>query len=165
MLSSLASALILAVAFAGPSESIEAVSDLRLRDQYGQQDSLAEHRGNVVVVMVVTAKRLRNIKPWERHLRERVEGVHYLRVADVPADSKADHDSVAARLRERVPEGVPVLIDIERVWAKELELDTARPSVLIIDRDGRLTSSSGGLFAPELLEPVVDQLEQLLEEP
>jgi hypothetical protein len=157
------SSLIMAVVVAVPQDSVGAVSHVLLGDQHGLQDSLAEHRGNVVVVMVVTAKRLRNIKPWERHLRERVDGVHYLRIADVPADSRATHDTVAAKIRERVPEGVSVLIDMERVWATELQLDTERPNLLIIDRDGSLIGSFRGLFTPELLEPVVDQIDDLLE--
>jgi hypothetical protein len=148
-----------------PQDVVEAVAGLQFRDQYGGEDSLAEHRGHVVVVMAVTAKRLRNIKPWERHLRERVDGVHFLRVTDVPAGSKATRSSVAARLRERVPEGVSVLIDMDRVWATELELDTGRPNLLIVDRDGRLIATFRGLFRPELLEPVVDVLQQALEEP
>ena len=165
MLSFLVYTLILAAAVAVPQDAVDAIGSLRLPDQHGVQDSLAEHRGHVVVVMTVTAKRLRNIKPWERHLRERVDGIHFLRVADVPADSKATHTSVAAKIRERVPEGVSVLIDVDRAWATELDLDTERPNLLIIDRDGRLIASFRGLFAPELLEPVVDQLEELLETP
>lgn len=144
-------------------DPVGTVSHVLLRDQHGFQDRPAEHRGHVVVVTVVTAKRLRNIKPWERHLRERFDDIHYLRIADVPGDSKASYDAVAAKIRERVPEGVSVLIDMDRVWATELQLDTERPNLLIIDRDGRLVATSGGLFSPELLEPVVDQLEVLLE--
>jgi len=163
LLFSSVSALIMAAALAVSQGSVDTVSGLLLRDQHGQQDSLAEHRGHVVVVTVVTARRLRNIKPWERNLRERFDGIHYLRIADVPADSRADHDAVAARIRERVPEGVSVLIDMDRVWATELQLDTERPNLLIIDRDGRLVATSGGLFSPELLQPLADQLEDLLE--
>jgi hypothetical protein len=165
LFSSLVSALTMAAVVVGPQNSVDAISGLRLRDQYGLQDSLAEHRGHVVVVLAVTAKRLRNVKPWERHLRERVDGIHFLRVADVPADSKATYDSVAAKIRERAPEGVSVLIDVDRLWATELELDTGRPNLLIIDRDGQLIASYRGLFEPELLEPVVGQLLRLLETP
>ena len=133
--------LILAAADVASQDSLDAVINLRLPDQYGQPDSLAEHRGHVVVVFAVTAKRLRNIKPWERHLRERIDGVQFLRITDVPADSKASYSDVAAKIRERVPEGVSVLIDMDRGWALALELDTGRPNLLIVDHDGVLIAT------------------------
>lgn len=160
--------LCMLVASPVPVESpatIEALASLVLQDQYGDVHSLADHRGQVVVAMVVTAKRLRNIKPWERSLRELIDGVAYLRIADIPDDSPASYASVAAKLGERVPDGVPVLIDMERVWATRLGLDTSRPNILIFDRAGRLVSTSQGLCTPELLAPVVHQLESTAEAP
>lgn len=165
MLSVCCSMLIAGAVVAGLPSSVDAVSERQIPDQYDQPHSLAELRGQVVVAMVVTAKRLRNIKPWERELRERFDGIAFLRVADVPDDSRATYASVAARLAERVPEGVSVLIDMDRVWATELDLDTGRPNLLIVDRNGQLVTTFRGLCAPELLIPVVDRLEELLEGP
>lgn len=141
------------------SAAVDGISGLRLQDQYGEHHSLAEHNGHVTVVMVVTVKRLRNIKPWERSLREQFDDIRYLRIADVPEDSRATYASVAAKLGERVPEGVPVAIDMERAWANQLGLDTDRPNLLIFDRDGRLVTTFRGLCTPELLAPVVHRLE------
>lgn len=156
-------ALLVAGAASGDSASaLDAVSGVQLRDQYGQQGSLAEHRGHVVVVMVVTTKRLRNIKPWEKELRGRFEGIHYLRVADVPEGSRATYDRVAAKLVERVPDDVPVLIDVDGVWATELQLDTSRPNLLIVDADGHLVTTYRGRCTPELVAPVVETLEAVL---
>jgi hypothetical protein len=163
LLTLLLSTLITGAAVAGSQSSVDAVSELQLRDQYGHEDSLAEHRGEVVVVMVVTVKRLRNIRPCERQLREQFEEIHVLRIADVPEDSPATHESVTAKLGEHVPEGVSVLIDLDRIWATELGLDTGRPNLLVIDRDGRLITTFRGLCKPELFAPVVEQLEKLLE--
>lgn len=163
MLTLMLSTLIAGAAVAGAQSSIDVVTGLELRDQYGERDSLARHRGDVVVVMVVNAKRLRNIRPCEQQLRERFEDIHFLRIADVPEDSPATHESVAARLSQHVPEGVSVSIDLDRVWATELGLDTGRPNLLIIDRDGRLVDTFRGLCKPELVAPVVERLEELLE--
>ena len=108
---------------------VPAVSDQELLDQYGRADSLAAHREHIVVGMVVTARRLRNLKGWEKQLRERYDDIHFVRIADVPAEPPVTYDQVAQKLVKRVPEEVPILIDIERRWALELELDTARPMI------------------------------------
>jgi hypothetical protein len=157
--------LIAGVANASGGGDLELLSGLQLPDQYGELHSLEEHRGQVVVVMVVAAKRLRNVKPWERRLRERFEDLHTVRIADVPPDSSATRDSMAAKLIERVPEGVSVLIDMDRRWAAGLGLDTGRPNLLIFDSDLQLVAAFRGLCTPELEAPVLHQLEQLLERP
>jgi hypothetical protein len=162
LLTLLLSTLFTGAAVAGSQSPIDAVSRLQLRDQYGHEDSLAAHRGEVVVVVVVTVKRLRNIRPCEQQLRERFEEIRVLRIADVPDDSPATHESVAAKLGEHVPEGVSVLIDLDRNWATELGLDTGRPNLLVIDRDGRLISTFRGLCKPEPFAPLVNELEDLL---
>jgi hypothetical protein len=138
------------------------VVDLPLKDQYGVEDSLAAHRGQVTVVIVVTAKRLRNIRPWEEALRERFDTITFLRITDVPEDSSATFDQVAAKLEERVPEGVSVLIDMDRVWADALALDTGRPNVLIFDADGHLVTSQRGKYSPELVSEIISALETLV---
>lgn len=140
------------------SADLSEFSQLKLRDQYGVEDSLAAHRGQVVVVMVVTAKRLRNIRPWERDLREHFENIEYLRIADVPSDSPATYESVARKLLERVPDGVSVLIDLDRRWATTLGLDTSRPNILVIDVEGELVSAHRGLHSPELAARVIEEV-------
>ena len=143
------------------SIAVNELSELRLRDQYGDEDSLAAYRGQVVVVMVVTARRLRNIKPWEADLREQMEGVQYLRIADVPEGSPADSDQVAEKLRERVPDEVPVLIDMERRWATTLVLDTDRPNLLLVDARGRLVATFRGRYTPQLAADVIEALKKI----
>jgi Tfp pilus assembly protein PilN len=138
------------------------LSHAKLRDQYGQEECLADHRGTVVVVMVVTAKRLRNIRPWEEELRQHFEEVDYLRITDVPEDSPASHEQIAEKLTERVPDGVSVLIDLDRLWATTLELDTERPNLLLIDADGRLIEGFRGKHSPELAREVVEALQVIV---
>ena len=147
----------------GAARDVGPLAELRLRDQRGQEDSLGSHRGRVVLVTVVHAKRLRKLKGWEAALRERLDGVDYIRIADVPADPPVTHDQVAEKLRERVPEDVSVLIDLERKWALSLELDTDQPNLLIFDREGRLVSSYRGGRNRFLEAYVSKDLEELLE--
>jgi hypothetical protein len=140
---------------------VPAVAELELTDQYGRADSLSAHREQVTVVFVVTARRLRNIKAWESGLRERFEdAVELVRIADVPdSDPPPTHDRVAAKLRKRVPPEVPILIDIERHFARGMELDTDRPNLLIFDARGRFAAGFHGRHDPELFEQVCDAIE------
>jgi len=98
---------------------------LRGNPLVGREDSLRAHRGQVVLVTVVHATGLRKLKSWETALRERLEGVHYIRIADVPADPPLTHDEVAEKLRQRVPEEVSILIDLEGEWRKAFGLAAA----------------------------------------
>jgi len=141
------------------------VAELVLPDQRGDRDSLSAHRGKVVVVMVVTAQRLRNLKGWERDLRERFEELEFLRVADVPEDPPVTYRDVADKLAARVPEEVAVLIDIDRRWSSALDLDTGRPNILLIDRQGHLIARFRGRPEPELVEEVSLRIEELLRGP
>jgi hypothetical protein len=161
-------ALLLTVLALGPIASdagagLAELSALTLVDQHGVEHELARHRGRVLVVMVVTAKRLRNIRPWERDLREHFEDeIDYLRITDVPQDSPATHERIAAKLVDRVPDGVSVLIDVERRWATVLDLDTSRPNILVIDGDGQLVSAQRGRHSPELAAVVIEKLKETL---
>jgi hypothetical protein len=164
MLALLLAVVTLAAPAAGGAP-IDAVSTIELPGLDGETDSLAAHRGRVVLVLVVTAKRLRTIRPWEEDLRQRFEGLEVLRVTDVPADSKASLDRVAGKLRERVPDGVSVLLDLERRWATALGLDTGTPNLLVIGRDGALLDAFAGRHDPELADRVAASLARRLESP
>jgi hypothetical protein len=157
--------LALTLSAAPPPEArdIGPLAGLRLRDQFGREDSLAAHRDHVVLVSVVHAKRLRKLKSWEKALRRRLERVHYIRIADVPSDPPVTHEEVAEKLRERVPEEISVLIDLERRWATTLELETDQPNLLVFDRRGRLVSSYRGGKDRFLETYVTRDLERLLE--
>lgn len=156
-------ALTLNASLPAEARSVGPLADLVLRDQRGREDSLRNHQGQVVLVEVIDARRLRRLKSWEETLRERVDGFHAMRIADVPRDPPVTHDEVADKLRERVPEDVPVLIDLEGEWARSLELETSQPNILVFDREGRLVSSYRGRLNRFLEEYVVRDLEDLLE--
>jgi hypothetical protein len=132
-----------------------------LLDQYGVAHRLADHTDQVVVVMVVTARRLRNLKALEKDLRESYEDVRFLRIADIPEEPPVTREEVARKLVKRVPEEVPILIDIDRQWARELELDTERPNLLLFDSGGRFVAAFRGRADPDLLGEIHEVLDEL----
>jgi hypothetical protein len=140
-------------------------ADIELRDQHGGSDRVADHRGEVVVVMVVTARRLRNLKGWERDLKKEFGELRFLRVVDVPEDPPVTHEQVAEKLVRRVPEDIAVLIDIERRWARDLELDTLRPNLLLFDRHGKIVARERGRAEPELVDGFATKIRELASAP
>ncbi len=156
---------LLGVALAQQTElSLASLRDVSLPDQYGAEDCLRAHEGRPVVVFVVSAERLRGLRPWEETLRERFgERVDYLRIADVATDGATTRERVAEKLRERVPEAVSIQIDLDRRWSAELGLATDLPNLLIVDARGRLVAQYRGRRDPVLAELVAQRLESLLE--
>lgn len=134
-----------------------------LRDQLGGSDSVAAHKGETTVAMVVTAARLRNLRNWQRDLQARFEAVDFVLIADVPRTPPATFVQVSSKLAKRVPEGVSVLIDLEGRWATELGLDTGRPNLLIFDADGALVDRFRGRHKADLVEVVSGRLEAVLQ--
>jgi hypothetical protein len=126
-----------------------------LRDQHGRADSVSAHLGRPLAVLVVSARRLRRLKDWQKELDRRVDGVGFLRIADVPpepGEPSPRFEEVAARLRKRVPEDVPVLVDLERRFARELDLDTREVNVLLLDATGGSVARLRGRPTPETLD-------------
>ena len=134
---------------------------LELRDQYGNVDSLARHGGTPLVAVVVSVKRLAMIEKWERDLTDRVPGIRFLNVADLPTDVPVDLDRTALTLQKKVPPGVPVLMDPERAWAKTFALDTALPNLLVFDAAGRLTARFRGRWTAALAAEVAAAIPRL----
>lgn len=151
---------LVALALAATPSSVD---ELQLKDQLGRADSLAAHRGEVVVAFVVTARRLRRIKAWEQALRAQYDDVHYLRVADVPDTGSATYEDIAEKLRRRVPEEVSTLIDLDRAWATTFELDTTQPNLLIFDSKGALQERFRGYYDDNSLQTVREALDHLID--
>ena len=151
---------------AGSPRDVGSLASLVLRDQRGRPDSLRAHRGHVVLVTVVHVKRLRKVRGWEEAIHERLgDRVQYLRIADVPRKPAVSYEDVATKLRDRVPDEVSVLIDLEQRWATSLGLDTDQPNLLVFDRAGRLVSSYRGRPDELLVTYVARDLEELLAKP
>ena len=87
---------------------------------------------------------------------------HFLRIADIPEEPPVTREQVADKLAKRVPEDIRILIDIERHWARELELDTGRPNLLLLDKEGKLAAAFRGRMEPELLLEVRVALDELV---
>jgi hypothetical protein len=119
---------------------------LALKDQYGQTGGLAAGGAGLQVAIVVSAKRLRRIKPWEQAIRRIDTDVPVIRVADVPRTAPTEYDAVAEKLRKRLPEDLNVLIDLDGVWMKTFDLDTSVPNVLIFNGSGELLARHAGMY-------------------
>jgi hypothetical protein len=143
-----------------PEAAATAPAGAVLRDQFGRPDSLTAHAGQPQVVLVVSARRLRRLKEWEVELDRRLDGVGFLRVADVPAEGGAPStfDDVAATLRKHVPQSVPVLVDTERHWAGALGLDTREVNVLAFDAHARVVAHVRGAPRAETIVPLESAL-------
>lgn len=140
---------------------VPSASRVEFRDQLGRIDSVERHQGGVVVAMVVTARRLRNLRGWQKELQERFEDIAFVLIADIPDDREVTYEDVVKKLGRRVPEEVSVLIDLERLWATELELDTSVPNVLVFDPAGNLIDRVRGRKDAELVDEVSRVVEAL----
>ncbi len=156
------------LALAGPGRSAwcsEAVATPpRLLDQHGHPAGLADHAGQLVVVLVVELRGLRSLKAWELAVRERVEReeeLRFLRVADVRPGRGITREKVLQKLGNRVPEEVSILIDLEGAWREAYRLDTATPNLLLFDGDGRLVHLFRGHSSPQLVCLVAERLAEM----
>ncbi|HHQ14604.1 MAG TPA: hypothetical protein ENK16_06210 [Chromatiales bacterium] len=131
-------------------------------DQYGQPVALDDSSHTVQVAIVVTAKRLRRIKPWEKALIKAFPDLKVVRVADIPRTSPTTYEKVAVKLRKRLPKDLSVGIDLEGDWAKRVNLDTSVPNLLLFDVNGRLAAVHSGMYKASRFEPVRSDLESLL---
>ena len=122
------------------------VKSLDLRDQYGESGGLRTDGDGLQIAIVVSAKRLRRLKPWEQAIRRIDENVPLIRVADVPRTAPTEYEAVAAKLQKRLPEDLHVLIDLEGVWAETFDLDPGVPNVLIFDGSGTLLARHSGMY-------------------
>jgi hypothetical protein len=150
--------MVLLVALLGAGARAE-VAVLDLLDQFGSPGGLNGEGATLQVAIVVSAKRLRRIKPWERALRERDPVVPLVRVADVPTTTPTEYDQVAAKLRKRLPEDVRVLVDLEGRWASTFELDTSVPNLLVFDGGGTLLARHQGMYSKALFDAFYADLE------
>lgn len=146
---------ILAAVVLAAGAGLASVAGTVLPDQHGGRDSLAAHAGSPVLVVVVDARRLGTVRKWEQDLLGRFPALRVLTVADVNEERPAELGRVAAVLARRVPPEVAVLIDMERQWARALDLDTAAPNLLLVSREGELVARFRGRWSPEAAAPVV----------
>ena len=142
-----------------PTAAVPAdITTLSLRDQFGQTDGLVQDADGLQVAIVVSAKRLRRIKPWEQAIRRIDADVPVIRVADVPRSPPAEYDVVAEKLRKRLPEDLPVLIDLDGIWTETFDLDSDVPNVLIFDGRGGLLARHSGMYKGDQFDALAADL-------
>jgi hypothetical protein len=134
------------------------LSQLRLPDVHGETDSLAAHAGGPVVVVVVDARRLGTVRRWAEDLIGRYPKLQLLTVADVNEKRPTTVERVASVLVRRVPPDARVLIDIHRVWAREFDLDTSAPNLVLIDADGAMAGQFRGRWNEQLAAEVASAI-------
>ena len=133
-----------------------------LPDQHGEMGGLQNQPQALQMVIVVSAKRLRRLKPWERELRERYPDLGLLRVADVPVSSPTPVEEVAAKLRKRLPADVDVLIDLDGTWAGQYNLDISVPNLLLFDSDRSLIVQHAGFYKRQRFEALAVDIDQAI---
>lgn len=165
MLALLMTVLQLGFALAEQPPALAALRQLPLPDHLGGEQRVADFVGEPVMVMVVDAKRLRLLRPWELELRDRCRDLAFVRIADRPEDSRATVADIAGKYRERLPEDVVVLIDIQRRWSTDLGLDTSRPNLLLLDAEGRLVRAWWSRYKDELAPEVAAVVDAVVAAP
>lgn len=151
---------VLGVMAAAQAPYLSTITTQEFHDQFGHTDSLARQRGTLVIAVIVSMRRLAMIERWERDLAERVPGIRFLNVADLPANAPVDLERTAATLRKRVPPGVAVLVDPARQWATTFALDTTVPNLLVFDAKGQLAARFRGRWTAELAAQVANAISQ-----
>ena len=151
-------ALALPAAQAQPDVSAVSLEELALLDQFGETGGLASDAEGLQIAIVVSAKRLRRLKPWEQAIREIDTEVPIVRVADVPRTAPTEYESVAEKLRKRLPPDVNVLVDLQGVWAAAYALDVNVPNVLIFDGTGTLLAVHSGMFKKSYVDALTADL-------
>jgi hypothetical protein len=133
-----------------------------LEDQFGKPDSLAAHHGRPVVVLVVNAERVVELKGWEADLRRRFSDLDFIRVVEIPQKPGVRPEGVVRKLRGRLPSDVPTLIDMDSVWSSAYGLEARQVNILLFDREGRQVVRFEGRRERALVERVAAELEARL---
>ena len=133
-----------------------------VEDQFGEAVAVGNSGSDVQVAILVSAKRLRRIKKWEKALRDRFPDLAIVRVADVPRNSPTEYEVVAEAFRKRLPPDLPVGIDLAGAWASELQIDPAVPNVLVFAGDGELEAVHSGMFSSELFAQAAADIDLLI---
>ncbi len=161
----LAASASLAAAAPADGTPLGALAEREWTDQFGGRGGLATHRGQPLVVVVVDARRLAQVRRWEEQLLTRFPDLPLVTVADVNESRPPELARVQAVLARRVPREVVVLIDLQREWARALELDTAAPNLLLVDQASRVTARFRGRWTAAEGERVLAAVAALRDAP
>ncbi len=132
-----------------------------LLDQHGDSVELSRDSVVVQVAIIVSAKRIRRIKPWEVALREEFPDLELIRIADIPQSGSAEYERVAATFRKRLPPELDVGIDLNGEWAQRFDLDTRVPNIIIFDAEKNVVATHSGMYKQKRFTPLRDELRAL----
>lgn len=149
------SRLLLLFALLAATAMVVAAQPPALADQYGTDIGLEDYAGEAVLAIVVSARKLRQIERWEKKLRAEMPQLRSLRVADINEQPTPSQAEVATKLRERVPEGVSIQIDLQSLWATYYALDTGEPCLLLFDSAHNVVASYRGRAREALVSEVL----------
>lgn len=135
-----------------------------LPDQFGNLISVADAHASapdsILIVIVVSGRKLRLVKRWEEGLRQTNPNLISMRIADITDEPRPTHEQVAEKLRKRAPQGVSILIDLENQWANEFELDTNEPCLLLLDKNNQVVATFRGRANKDRLAEFSNLLEK-----
>jgi len=128
-----------------------------LKDQYGEENSVGQHRGSTVLLLYAQATGLRRMKVWEEKVREQTtEGLVVLRGLDGrPVKGKKTEEEVNKRLRKAVPPDVSLLIDWDGDLAQAYQIPAVKLAVVVISPEGTPCGLVVGSVGPESLDHVL----------
>ena len=135
-----------------------------IHDQHGEV--LQFDHAEPFVVIVVSKRRLRRLKPWEAALKERFgPDLDIVRIAHAAQETgervAPDTDRLARALKRRVPAEVSIGLDLTGWWASHHGLDTQIPAVLVMSGQGSPPIVFQGNYTQARLADVVAAVEDL----
>lgn len=129
-----------------------------LPDQFGNTGGLNDFSGKPVLAIVSSRRKLRWIGEWEKALRPEIPQLNSIRIADITDQPRPNTDKVAEILRQRAPDTVSILIDLQNHWATAYELDTSEPCLILFDSDHKVVTKFRGRPKGELVNEVMTAL-------
>ncbi|MFQ5719892.1 MAG: RND family transporter [Acidobacteriota bacterium] len=121
-------------------------SSALMTDQFGDEDGIEAHHGDVIVLLHGTALDLRRMKNWENRLLGDADAdVTVLRAIDArPLMGKKTDAEVRHRLKLRVPDRIRILVDWKGTLQTRYQLPDEGVSVSVFDRDASLCTTLSG---------------------
>jgi uncharacterized protein len=134
----------------------ESRPDVLLKDQFGQLDGPARHRGEAVLLIYGKVEGMRRMKAWEDRLRKAVPGtLVVLRGLDArSAQGKRTEAEVNERLQRNVPDDIAILVDWKGDFVQAYDLPDAEVSATVLDSKGQACGTVAGPVTSETLEQV-----------
>jgi hypothetical protein len=139
---------------AGGAGAQDTGKEIVLKDQYGQADGPARHRGQAMLLVYGKVDGMRRMKGWEDRIRKEIPGtLVILRGLDArSARGQKTETEVNERLQLNVPPEISLLIDWNGDLIRAYRLPDADVSVTVVDAKGHGCRSIAGPVGKETFE-------------